>query len=611
MTPKELLAEGEYQKIKAQDMQKATALYESIQSSTDRFMKHKDQRPVMDLRHMLQTSVERFGEKPAFHEKPSHNEPYRDYSYKDTLADVNAIGTALHAHGLRGSRIAVIGDNGYAWATAYLSVVCGAGIVVPLDKELNRREVEGLLIESEAECVFYTKKFEDMFAEISMAGKTKLRVYINMDGDELADYEVSRETLIAEGRRLLSEGNREFLDAQIIADEMGILLFTSGTTGIAKGVMLSHRNLCTDMMISPTVMHVGSEDIFFSVLPMHHTYECTCGFLIPLYRGASVAYCEGLKYIVSNLAEAKPTMFLAVPLLFENLYSKVWQNVRKQGKEKLLKTVLGVNKVTKKIGLDLGDIFLKDIRALFGGKMRLMIVGGAAIDPAIIDGIKAFGINMLQGYGLTECSPICALNPEYGGKSDSAGYLVPGFDGRIDDPDPETGIGEICVRGDFVMLGYYNNQEATDAVMRDGWFHTGDYGYIDADRFVHITGRKKSVIITKNGKNVFPEELEYLISRSPYIESLMVWEKETQTNEDTTIAATVKVNRESVSEVLGSHPADEQLIRLIWDEIDRINAELPFFKKIKKVYLRDADFEVTTSKKIKRFVTENREGREI
>jgi long-subunit acyl-CoA synthetase (AMP-forming) len=611
MTPRDIIPQNEYEKIKEADMNAAVKLHEFIQNSKDPFMYDKAQRPVMDLKHMLETSVELYGDNVAFMEKPSHNEPYRHITYREAKAEVDALGTALHARDMRGKRIGVIGENGFAWATAYLSVVCGTGIVVPLDKELRAEEIEHLLIEAEVECVFYTKRFTEMFRAIKDSGTTKLSLFINMDGDAPEAFETPRKTLIEEGNRLLASGDRQFLDAQVLRDGMGILLFTSGTTGVAKGVMLSQKNICTDLMIPPTVVFVYSTDIFFSVLPLHHTYECTCSFLMPLYKGAAIAYCEGLRYIADNLKEARPTMFLGVPLLFESLYKKIWQNVRKQGKEKLLRRVIAVNNKTKKIGIDLGKIFFKDITAVFGGRLREMICGGAAIDPAILEGIKDFGINAVQGYGLTECAPICALNPDRDARSDSAGYLIPGFEGKIDSPDPETGIGEICVKGDNVMLGYYNNREATDEVLKDGWFHTGDYGYIDKDNFVYITGRKKNVIITKTGKNVFPEELEYLLSRSDVIAESMVWESEGEVSEDTTIAATVKADEAAAKELLGGAIDEKALGKLLWAEVDKVNADLPYYKKIKKVFLRKEDFDVTTSKKIKRFVTENRKGEEI
>ena len=322
-----------------------------------------------------------------------------------------------------------------------------------------------------------------------------------------------------------------------------------------------------------------------------------------LYAGTSIAYCEGLKYIVKNLSEARPTMFLTVPLIMESIYKKIWSQARKSGAEKKLKMLLKINRFTRKIGINLVP---KKITDLFGGRMRIMICGGAAIDPAILDGIQDFGIVALQGYGLTECAPICALNPDVNPKSKSAGYAPPGFELKIDNPDPETGIGEICAKGPNVMLGYYKNEEATKEVLRDGWFHTGDLGYMDEEGFVYITGRKKNVIITKNGKNVYPEEIEYYLGRIPYVAESLVWGKDSADGKDTLIAAAIKVDEDAVKEALGENYTDEQVLDLLWSEIDKINETLPFFKRIKNVSLRKRDFEKTTGKKIKRYVESNK-----
>jgi long-subunit acyl-CoA synthetase (AMP-forming) len=611
MTPRELLPAEEYAKIKEKDMARAQAHHDFIQTSKDPYIYYRDQRPVTDIRHMLETSAELYADRPAFHEKPSHNEPFRVITYRQVKSDTDAVGTALHAHDMRGKRIGVIGENGYSWVLAYLAAVCGTGIVVPLDKELRQDEIEHLVTEAEVACIFYTKNFTKMFEKIRDNGNTRLELFVNLDGHTIEPYEISLASLIEEGTKLIENGNRDFLDAQVLSQGMGILLYTSGTTGIAKGVMLSHENICAELMFPPMVFHVTENDIFFLILPLHHTYACTASFLIPMYKGASVAFCEGLRYITDNLQEVKPTMMLGVPLIFENFYRKIWQNVRKQGKEKLLKRIIKVNRVTKKIGINLGKIFFKQITDTFGGRMERIICGGAAIDPAILDGFIDLGIGALQGYGLTECAPISALNPEHAARSASAGYLIAGFDGRIEEPDPETGIGEICLKGDNVMLGYYNNEEATNEVIVDGWYHTGDYGYIDKDRFVYITGRKKSVIITKTGENVFPEELEYLLGRTELVAESMVWQSDADISADSVIVATLLPDSETVANLLGKDATDEAIGKLLWSEVDKINADLPYFKKIKRVVLRDTPFDVTTSKKIKRFVNENRDGIEL
>lgn len=597
---------SQYEAIKEKEMEYAIQRVEGIKNSNDKYVMYRDVRPITDLKHMFETSVELYADNVAFHVKDKTGGPYRGIKYKEAKVDVDALGTALISLGLKDKSVAIIGENRYEWAISYLAVVCGTGVVVPLDKELGSWELEQLIVEADVECVIYANKYESTFQTMKKKGITKLRHLVNMDAEISDEERLSLREIIEAGKVLIENGNREFLDAQIDRDKMSVLLFTSGTTGIAKGVMLSHGNLVEDLIAPPTMLQVLPEDIFFSVLPIHHTYECTDGFLMPLYRGASIAYCEGLKYIVKNLAEIRPTFFLGVPLIVESLYKKIWQNARKSGKEKTLKRLIALNNKTKKIGIDLAPVFFKKITDVFGGRMKIIICGGAAIDPNILQGIRDFGINAVQGYGLTECAPICALNPDRYPKNDSAGYPPPGFDVKIDNPDPETGIGEICAKGGNVMLGYYKNPEATEAVLKDGWFHTGDLGYLDKDHFVYITGRLKNVIITKNGKNVYPEEIENYLGKIPYVEECMVWGKDSEETGETLIFASIRADYEEVKGALGEDYTDEQVAELIWKEIDNINMELPFFKRIKKIDVRKEEFEKTTGKKIKRYVDANK-----
>jgi long-subunit acyl-CoA synthetase (AMP-forming) len=597
---------SQYKAVKEKEMEYALKRVEDVRNSKDKRVLYRDIRPVIDLKQMIESSVELYGNNIAFHVKDKVGGPYRGITYKEAKADMDALGTALISMGLKGKSIAVIGENRYEWATSYLAAVCGTGVVVPLDKELGASELEQLMTEAEVESVIYSSKYEPYFQEMKARGAAKLRFLINMDAEISDEERFSLSEIIAAGKVLIENGNREFLDARIERDAMSIILFTSGTTGIAKGVMLSHGNIVEDVMASPTLLRVVPEDVFFSVLPIHHTYECTCGFLEPLYRGASIAYCEGLKYIVKNLSEARPTIFLGVPLIFESLYKKIWQNAKKSGKAETLKKVIKINRITKKIGIDLAPVFFKQIHALFGGRMKILICGGAAIDPDILQGIRDFGINAVQGYGLTETAPICALNPDKYPKNDSAGYPPPGFELKIHEPDPETGVGEICARGGNVMLGYYKNPEATEDVLRGGWFHTGDLGYLDEDNYVHITGRIKNVIITKNGKNVYPEEIENYLGRIPYVEESLVWGKDSEETGETLIFASIRADYEEVKDALGESFTDEQVAALIWKEIDVLNKQLPFFKRIRKIDVRKEEFEKTTGKKIKRFVDSNK-----
>jgi long-chain acyl-CoA synthetase len=602
-----MLSNDEYKKRKADDMEFALELAAIIQNSKDPAVKYKDSRPIMDLKHMLETSAseEWYSDHVAFYQKMKPGAEYETVSYQQTLADVNALGTALIDAGLKGKKIAIIGENSYWWAVSYLAVVCGTGIAVPLDKELSAKDVEGLVAQAEVACAIMTDKHAKTFEPLYKSGETCLKLLVNMDADNDTTLALSWKELVAKGHRLIAEGNREFLDAQILTDEMSVLLFTSGTTGLSKGVMLSQRNLVTDLMVAPTVLKVHDWDIFFSVLPIHHTYECTCGFLMPLYKGAAIAYCEGLKHITKNLAEVRPTMFLGVPLIMESLYKKIWQNVRKKGKEDLLRKIIRINRKTKKVGVNLGNIFFKDILAVFGGRMRIMIVGGAAINPEVLEGIQDFGIQALQGYGLTECAPMAALNPDTAPNARSVGRPFPGIDLKIDNPD-EEGTGEICVRGGNVMMGYYNMPEATAEVIYDGWLHTGDLGHKDDKGYYFITGRKKNVIITKNGKNVYPEELEYMINKSPFILESMVFAEESSDYEDTLIVASVVMDEEELTQAFENPLSVEERTKLVWEAVDKINDDSPFYRRIKRVILRDEELEKNTSKKIKRFAEGNR-----
>ncbi len=591
------------------DMADALDTVKEINESTDKYLFYKLSRPIKDLKHMMAGSAQLYGDHVVMYQRFEKDAPFKQITYTELYDDMNGLGTALVAKGLKGSRIGVIGENCSQWATAYLAVICGAGIVVPLDASLGARELREQVCEAEVTAVFATARVLPTFKKMLEEGDTPLKYICNMNAAEDADGIYSFRKLIDEGKALIAEGNRDYLDAEINAKEMAVLLFTSGTTGTAKGVMLSHRNICTDLMIAPTVLHVNDWDIFFSILPLHHTYECTCGFLMPLYKGAAIGYCEGLKYIQKNLKEIRPTMILSVPLVYESFYKNIMKTLKKTGKLKTVETVMKLNKVTKKVGLDLNKKFLGQIYDTFGGRLRLMISGGAAIDPKILQFFNDLGILALQGCGLTECAPMITLNPDKPElvKLSSIGHVMPTLKVHIDEPD-EDGIGEICIKGGNVMLGYYNKPEETAKVIRDGWLHTGDLGYMDDDGFLYITGRAKNVIITSNGKNVFPEELEYYLNKSEFIDESMVWAEKDRDGHDTVIAATIRPDFEAIKDALGeetagSQPAVEELIN---KEVEKVNEQLQSFKAIRQVRIRTAEFEKNTSRKIKRFVEENR-----
>ena len=603
------MGKEEYRELKRKDMEKAEAFAKEIRDSKDPMYRYKDSRPVMDIKHMIESSVELYGKRPAFHVKRVPLGEYEPVTYEQMLLDMNGLGTALITGGLKGKRIGVIGENSYMWAITYLAVVGGTGVVVPLDKELPEKDLKGIVKEAELSCVAFDKKFEKLFKEVKADPENELEVLIGLEAGESNEEVFSWKDFVEKGKKAVAEGNRDFIDAQINSQEMSILLFTSGTTGTSKAVMLSHENICVDLMSLPTLLVVHPEDIFFSMLPVHHTYECTAGFLMPLYKGASIAYCEGLKYIVKNLSEAKPTMFLTVPLVIENMHKKIWQNAKKSGKADTLRKMMNLNRKLKKIGINISGIYNKQIMALFGGRLRMLISGGAAILPSVLDDVNDWGVTALQGYGLTECAPMCALNPDKNAKSDSLGYIPPGMEFKVYEADPETGIGELCVKGGNVMLGYYNNPEATAQVIRDGWFHTGDLGYVDKEGYIYLTGRKKNVIITANGKNIYPEELEFMLSEIPLISESMVWGFNEQ-GHDTSIVATVRVDEEELSELTGgktlSDITDKEILEMLWKEVDVRNEELPVWKKVKKLIIKRDEFDKTTGKKIKRYVEGNK-----
>ena len=607
------MTEQEYLEMKTAEMEQAVAWIEEIKNNSDPRVVNKDIKPAIDLRQMLKSTVRDYGDKVMYHQIMKGEKEFSEITFNEGLKQINGLGTALIDLGLKDEHIGVIGPNCYEWAETYLATICGTGVVVPLDKELSKEDLINLCKEGEIKAVVCcSDKHYNLFKEIKASKKTKLKYVIGINLDEHEDEKhglYSWNVLREKGMKLVEDGDRSFLDARIRNTDLAVIIFTSGTTGVAKGVMLSHKNLCCDMMFSNPYMLVKPSDIFFSVLPIHHTYECTCSMIEGIYRGSSLAFCRGLKYITKDMQAVQPTFLLAVPLIFEKFYNQINKALVKEGKDKLIKFLFSVNKVTSKIGINVAGSAAKKITAQFGGRIRMFIAGGAKVDPKVLEFFRNLGIMTLQGYGLTETSPMVALNPgdwRYM-KNDSAGKVLQHTDYKIDNPD-EEGNGEICFRGQQVMLGYYNNQEATDACMEGDWFHTGDLGHIDSDGYVYITGRKKNVIIAANGKNVFPEELEEKLMRSKLIEECMVWADESgnETGQKG-IYVTLRVDKENITELLGDKANDENAIReLIDKEIDKLNKELPDWKSIKHFRIKASDFVKTTGMKIKRFVEENK-----
>jgi len=605
----------EYKKMLQEDMDWAQRLVDAVRKDKRPFVRYKQSRPVTSLKQMLQSSVQLFPDNIAFYTKFEKG-PYQTITYTQFQNDVNALGTALLARGFHDQRIAVIGETNYTWSVADMAVLCGTGVAVPLDRELPYADLRNLIKESEASCVIFDKKREAFFTQMMAEGETGLRMLVSQNEREDKDVDIngvsvhvfSMWKLMEEGRSLINGGDCSYIDAQIDSRAMSVILFTSGTTGMAKGIMLSHRNFCAELMVAPTVLEVRSTDIFFSLLPIHHTYEFTCDFLVPLYKGAAIAHCEGLRYITKNLAEVQPTMFLGVPAVFESLHKQVWKSIRAKGKEEQVKKAIRMSLFARnKLHMDISDLFCKEIKASFGGKLRLIIAGGAAINPEILDEFRAYGIQALQGYGLSECAPMGALNPDTAPKSISAGVPFPGCGAHIVNPG-EDGIGEICLSGENLMLGYFKRDDLTAESVVDGSFRTGDLGYIDKDGYIVITGRKKNVIITKNGKNVFPEELEYQLCLNETVAEAMCFEQDAQSKDDTSIAASIYPDWDLLKQQLGEDAKDDEKVKeYLWTLVNKMNEENPPYKMIRRILLRHQPLEKNTSNKVVRFRPGNKE----
>jgi long-chain acyl-CoA synthetase len=560
-----------------------------------------ERRKVRDLKDMVLSSIEIYKDKPAFWVKQKGNDNYQPILYKQLKIDMNALGTALIDMGLKGKRIAVIGENRYEWAVSYLAIVTGTGIVVPIDKELPQNEIVSLIKRAEVEAIIFSGNNYSVISEV-VENNDKNIIYINMDGAKTENNIIAYNDLISKGKDLVNKGDTRYINAEINPGEMSILLFTSATTDRSKAVMLSHKNICTNLMAMTSMIYIDPSDIFLSVLPLHHTYECTCGFLCPIYRGSSIAYCEGLRHILKNLQESKATVMLAVPLIFEAMYKRIWDQAKKSGLDKKLKTGIKISNFLRKFNIDITRKLFASLYNNFGGNIRLFISGAAGINPAISKGYRDLGLFFLQGYGLTECSPIVAVNSDKYFKDDAAGYPLPGIEVKIDQPN-ENGIGEIIVKGENVMLGYYGDPEATNEVIKDGWFYTGDLGFIDKDGFVHITGRKKYVIVTKNGKNIYPEEIETLLNESSYIKESLVYGKEDPKDDDVIISAAIVPDFDKIREDHnGKTLTLDEIRELIHNEIKQVNKKLVTYKYIRNFSIRENEFAKTTTKKIKRYL---------
>ncbi len=552
-----------------------------------------------NLKEMLEKSGEIYGDKPAYIFKTEEAGKFREITHKEFREEINQLGTALINMGLKDKRIAVISENRYEWGVAYMATVAGTGVVVPLDKALPGNEIESLILRSEVEAIFYSNKYDHIMKEIKEKGNSKIKFFISMDLEEQTDGIYAQKELVNQGKKLIEEGNTEFLEAKINNEEMGIMLFTSGTTAMSKAVALSHKNICANLFDIASTIKVDENDVFLSFLPLHHTFECTTGFIYPISKGCKIAFCEGIRHIADNIKEYRITAMVSVPILFENMYKRVMKNIEKKGKLETVKKGIKISQFLLKIGIDIRKKLFHEIHDNLGGRLRLFVAGGAALDPETEKGFNELGVATYQGYGLTESSPVIAAEDDKYRRLGSIGKAFPSLDVKIVEPN-EEGVGELVAKGPSIMIGYYNNEEATkETIDEEGWLHTGDLARIDKDGYIFISGRKKFVIVLKNGKNIYPEELETLLNKIEGIKESFVYGKPEEDG-DYKICSKIVYDEEIVQEVFGT-AEEEKLKELIWQEVKKVNKTMPAYKYIREISITKEDLIKTTTQKIKRF----------
>ncbi len=543
-----------------------------------------------DIRHMLASVAERYPNHNAFIiKKDKDKKEYTYITYTRLLEEIRALGTALSAAALPRKRIAIIGPNRYEWMLSYLTVLCGAGMAVPLDRGLAETEILSLLSRSEADCVIFDKGYADLFARLRESGENSLVHYICMDD---VDSFLRLSDFLEEGKKRIAEGDRTYIDAPLFPEEAGVMLFTSGTTAQSKAVLLSQNNFLANIYAMNRCQKFYPNDVNMAFLPFHHTFG-SVGTLMFLANGAATVFCDGIRYISQNLVEYGVTVFVCVPLIIEGIHKKIMLTAKKQGKEKKMRLGMRLARTLLFFGIDKRRTIFKDVHAALGGKMRYIISGASALSPEIADAFNAFGITTVQGYGLTETAPVISAENIRCQRRGSVGLPLCNVEVKIDEPD-SRGIGEILVKGPNVMLGYYADEAAPAATFKDGWLLTGDFGRQDKDGVLYITGRKKNVIVLKNGKNVYPEEIESVINALPYVEESLVYGR--AKGDDFIISVRV-VYREDY--FAGKTEAEiESVVRA---GIAEVNANMAKHQYIKHIEITNEPMEKTTTAKIKRY----------
>ena len=550
---------------------------------------------IKNLKDMLKKSGEKYGEKNAYKIRLEKNK-YKTYTHKDVRQMINYLGTRLIDLGLKNKRIAVIGENRYEWEIAYLSIVCGTGIVVPLDKSLPQNELEKVIERSGVEAIFYSEKYTDILKTIVGRGIGNLKTLISMDLKHHTEGIYSQNELISEGKKLVENGNKSFIDATIDNEKMSIMLFTSGTTSDSKIVALSHKNLVSNLMDIASSLDINSSDVFLSFLPLHHVFECTVGFLFSLYVGAETVFCDGIRYIVDNLKEYKVSVMASVPAIYERIFKIIRREIAGSNN---LEEILENEEKYKKSSMEEKKKVFKDIHDMLGGNIKLLISGAASLDKEIEEKYRNLGLNLVQGYGLTETSPVIGIGTNKYHKVGSIGKTVPSVEAKVVDCNKE-GIGELIVKGPNIMIGYYQNEEATKKAIVDGWFYTGDLARIDEEGYIFICGRKKNVIVLKNGKNIYPEEMENLINKIEGVEESFIYGKQLSSDkENIKIYAKIVYDEEVVKNAYKVQ-SKEEIHKEIANKIREINSLMPKYKAIRGFSLTKEPLIKTTTNKLKR-----------
>ena len=546
-----------------------------------------------NVKEIIKDAVSKYPDCVAFtiKNKNGKNVSYKKITYKELNEDINAFGTALLSIGLKGKRVAIIGKNRYEWILSYVTILNGVGIAIPLDKGLPEQEIITSLQRSKADIIIFEENMADLMKKIKDENTTNLKTFILMDNIEKYDF-LNIPKLIEKGKEEVKKGNKEYTDAEIDNNKMSVILFTSGTTSLAKAVMISHRNIASNVAALRYEQPFCSTDTNIAFLPFHHMYGSTC-ILLMISAGVNNVFCDGLRHIQENLKEYKVSVFVCVPLILEAMHKKIMNTIDKTGQRKKFEFGKKLSKALLKVGIDIRRKIFKTVLDELGGEVRAVISGAAALNKQVAEDFNAFGIYTVEGYGLTETAPVVAGENIHTMGHNSVGKPLCNVEVKIEDPN-EEGIGEIAVRGPNVMLGYYENEEDTKAVLKDGWFYTGDLGYYNKKGYLCIAGRQKSVIVLKNGKNIYPEEIETLINTLPYVEESMVFGY--PKGDDLIISAKIVYNKEYFK-----NTSKEDIEDKVWKDIKNINKELTIFKHIKKTIVTDEPMIKTTTAKVKRF----------